>query len=279
MLFELLRISIALVGSLIAGIWDLKTTNIPDSVIVGMIVLALVINGMDSYMTNDVTPILASFVAGGIFFLFSILMYYTGQWGGGDGGLLTAIGFLLPISSSIKTFFPFSLSFFINMLFIGVVYSIVYAFIMAMNSKDMNKKLSFEFKKHKRYILISTIAVIALSVLSFSSIIFVFPFLVFLLAFVTSLLFKFLKVIESGFYREIPVSKLNVDDMIGEDIPKLMIYKNYLRGLTEDEVRKIKSIRKSVIIRTGISYGMVFPIALIFTLLLGDFFFVLNLFI
>lgn len=279
MLFETLRIVIALVGSLIAGIWDLKTTNIPDSVVVGMIVLAIFINGVNSYMTNDVTPIVASFFAGGIFFLFSIAMYYTGQWGGGDGGLLTAIGFLMPISSSFTTFFPFSLSFFINMLFIGVVYSVVYAFIVAGRNPETTKKLSIEFEKHKKYVIAASAAVVVLSVLSFSSPIFTFPFLIILLAFLTSLLFKFLKVVETGFYREIHVSKLNIDDMIGEDIPKLNIYKKQLRGLTKEEIKNIKAMKKYVVVRTGISYGMVFPIALIFTLLFGDFFLILNLFI
>jgi hypothetical protein len=70
----------------------------------------------------------------------------------------------------------------------------------------------------------------------------------------------------------IPTSKLKVDDMIGEDIPKLGIYKRFIRGLKKEEVKKIKRMKKYVTIREGIRYGMVFPITLILTLFFGDIF-------
>jgi hypothetical protein len=76
--------------------------------------------------------------------------------------------------------------------------------------------------------------------------------------------------IRKGFYKKIPVSKLKIDDMIGEDIPKLKIYKKFIRGLTKKEVQKIKKMKKYVIIREGIRFTPVFFISLIITLLFGD---------
>ena len=84
--------------------------------------------------------------------------------------------------------------------------------------------------------------------------------------------YKYSKIIEQGFYKKIPVKELRVDDMLGQNIPKLKLYKKYIKGLTKTQVRKIKKTRNYVIIREGIRYGMVFPLALLFTLLFGDFF-------
>ena len=83
---------------------------------------------------------------------------------------------------------------------------------------------------------------------------------------------RFSKTIEKSFYRKIPVSKLKVDDMLGEDIPKIRLYKRYIKGLTEKQIDKIRKVKRYVVVREGIRYGIVFPLSLVFTLLFGDFF-------
>ncbi len=42
--------------------------------------------------------------------------------------------------------------------------------------------------------------------------------------------------------------------MLGEDVPELKLYKKYIRGLTKEEVNKIKKIRKNVVIKEGVRY-------------------------
>jgi hypothetical protein len=84
--------------------------------------------------------------------------------------------------------------------------------------------------------------------------------------------YKFSKVVEQAFYKRIPVRNLKVDDMLGEDIPKLKLFKKHIKGLTKEQVKKIKKTKKYVVIREGIRYGIVFPLTLLFTLLLGDLF-------
>ncbi|MCD6476798.1 MAG: hypothetical protein J7K26_01360, partial [Candidatus Aenigmarchaeota archaeon] len=93
-----------------------------------------------------------------------------------------------------------------------------------------------------------------------------------------TLLFVFyiyVKIVEKSFYKRISVKKLKVDDMIGEDIPKINIYKQRIRGLTKDEIKRIKKYRKYVIVREGIRYSPVFAISLIITLIYGDILFTL----
>ena len=226
-MLELLLIAIALIGSFAAGLYDLKTTNIPDKVCILMIISGIALYSLNGFLTNDFTLLSNSLFFGGLFLVFGLLFYYAGWWGGGDGELLIAIGILLPNVSFVKTYFPFAISFFINSWFIGLIFSVIYAIVLAYKDPKINKNFFVRLK-----ILIT-----------------------------------------KGYYRKISVSKLKVDDMIGEDIPKLKIYKKFIRGLTKKEVRKIKKIRKYVIIKEGIRYGIVFPLTLLFTLLFGDFLF------
>ena len=58
--------------------------------------------------------------------------------------------------------------------------------------------------------------------------------------------------------------------MIGEDIEKLNIRKKIIRGLTKEEVRKIRKIKKTVWIREGVRFGPVFPISILVTLFIGN---------
>jgi Flp pilus assembly protein protease CpaA len=270
-MLELLLIAIALIGSFAAGFYDLKTSNVPDKVCISMIILGLVTHIISGIITKDFSAFLYSLLFGGVFLAFSLLMYYTGQWGGGDGELLIALGVLLPNLSLAKTYFPFALSFFINSFFIGAAYSIIYSLILSYKNHSISKNF---FKSIKQPLPLTILAILFLSsIISFFylKILSVILFLLFVLV----LFWKFAKSIEKGFYKRIPVSKLKIDDMLGEDIPRLKIYKKFIKGLTKEQIRRIKRIKKYVVIKEGIRYGLVFPLTLLFTLLFGDIFFLL----
>ena len=270
-MFELLLIAIALIGSLAAGLYDMRTSNIPDKLCILMIIAGLLIHSIYGFSTGDFSVLINSLIFGGLFLAFGLLMYFTGQWGGGDGELLIAIGILLPQVTIVKTVFPFAMSFFINSFFIGATYSIVYSLILSYKNPSISKSF---FKSVKQPLLLSALTVfLALSVVSFFYVKY-FSFIFFLM-FILILFWKFSRSIEQGFFKRIPVSKLMVDDMLGEDIPRLKIYKRYIKGLTKEQVNKIKKIKRYVIIREGIRYGLVFPLTLLFTLLFGDIFFLL----
>ena len=68
---------------------------------------------------------------------------------------------------------------------------------------------------------------------------------------------------------KISSKKLQEGDMIAQDIPKLKILKRQIRGLTKDEIKKIRRIKKYILIRDGIRYGPVFFLALLATILYG----------
>jgi prepilin signal peptidase PulO-like enzyme (type II secretory pathway) len=78
------------------------------------------------------------------------------------------------------------------------------------------------------------------------------------------LLWKFVKTVENvGFKRKIPMPQLKVGD-----VP--LDYKIW-EGITEKELKKIKgSGKKYVWIKEGVRFAPAFPLALIFTILVGD---------
>ena len=271
-MFELLLIVIALVGSFACGIYDLKTSNVPDSVCILMIASALMLYSISGFLTGDFTSLINSFIVGGLFLSFGLLMYFTGQWGGGDGELLVAMGFLLsglPLVKSIFPIFSLSLSFFVNSFFIGAIYSIAYSLVLVYRNPSISKDFVSNMRSSRMSLILLLVIAVSLLFLVISQ--FILSAISF---FIAVLIFfqRFSKTIEKSFYRKIPVSKLKVDDMLGEDIPKIRLYKRYIKGLTEKQIDKIRKVKRYVVVREGIRYGIVFPLSLVFTLLFGDFF-------
>ena len=270
-MLELLLIAMALAGSLAAGLYDLKTSNIPDSLCVGMIVAGLLIHSYVGIMTGNFSSLVNALMYGGVFLAFGLLMYFTGQWGGGDGELLVAIGVLLPNLTVVSTQFPFAISFFINSFFIGAAYSILYSMVLSYKSPMVSKKFLKSLRERNVVVLSATLLALSIASLFLMRI----ASTIFFLSFLMVIFWKFAKSIDNGFFTRIPTSKLRVDDMIGEDIPKLKIYKRLIKGLTKEQVLKIRKVKKYVLVKEGIRYGMVFPLTLIFTLLVGDIFLLL----
>ncbi|MEM5802128.1 MAG: prepilin peptidase, partial [Candidatus Aenigmatarchaeota archaeon] len=252
-----------------------------------MITIAIVYYLFLSISQNNFSYIMNSVIVGLIFLGFGFLMYYLGQWGGGDAKLLSAIGFLLPVKPefSVQTFLPFPLTFFINLFFVGAAYMLIYAFIYSIS----NQKIFFYFIKDIKAsgkFLSITLAFFLIFIIFFSSFNSIkmlgflsFSFvtqitLVFLLfSILLFLIWKFARTVEKhGFVKRIPISKLKVGDVLANS--------RYIEGITAEELKKIKkSGRKFVKIKEGVRFGLAFPLALLTTIYFGDILFLFRLFL
>lgn len=278
-MFELLSIAIAFVGSTVAGLWDLKTTEIPDQIPHFMIACGIVIAIVESYLASSYWPLLSSAIAGGSFLGLGFLMYFLGQWGGGDAKILSSIGFLLPTLPEkffVGSIFPFSISFLFNVFLVGAAYMLVYALVFAL----MNRQILFRFFKDikgNRKILSLGSIVLFLIFLSLNWFLFVYLINIYnlttiifnsILLLVASIslfiIFKFAKVVEDfGFKKKIPVSKLKVGDVLLDS--------KVFEGITEKDLKKIKkSGKRAVWVKEGVRFGLAFPLALLFTFFVGD---------
>lgn len=286
-MLEYIFVLTAFIGSSIAAFYDVKTTEIPDKIPLIMVVVAFSLRGLYSLVSGDIWFLLSGLMVGGLFFLFGFFMYFTGQWGGGDAKLLAAIGALLPsVPAGFSPYleFPFFLTFLINLFMVGSIFIIIYAFSYSFLDKNITKEFIKDMKGNKKesinFILVVFAILFGFFVLtSFHGWNIINPLLYFSIlpgAGGLFVLFKFLKVVENkGFKKRIRTKDLEEGDMIAEDIKKLNIKSKVIRGLTQEEVDKIRKIKKTVWIKEGVRFGPVFPITLFVTLFLGDFLFLL----
>ena len=278
MIYQTVALAASFIGSAIAGIWDLKTTEIPDQIPHIMIAIALITYGIQSYVESNYWIMLNSIIVGSSLFAFGFLMYYFGQWGGGDAKLLSAIGFLLPTAPDgfASSIFPFPLSFLFNLFLVGAVYMMVYALVIALSNRKIIDTFVSDVKSSTNVLLLGSITIFivflllnlfiaktfyisaGMDLLIIDSI---FPLAATIAIF---LIWKFAKAVEeTGFKRKIPITKLKIGDVPLES--KLW------EGITEKEFRKIKkSGKKSIWIKEGVRFAPSFILALIFTLLVGD---------
>ena len=265
----------ALVGTTVAAIWDLKTTEVPDQIPYAMIAIALLIFGYQSFIEWSYKPILNSFIVGLSFSAFGALMYYLGQWGGADSFLLAAVGFLLP-TANVQTIFSFPLTFLFNLFFIGAAYMMIYSIVFSF----LNKNIFFQFKRDlkasSKLILFGSIGLFILFFFAnyfvgkifvysaSSSFLIINSILPLILALGLFLIWKFARAVEEhGFKKRIPVSKLKVGDML--------LKEKKLIGITEQQLKKIKrSGVRYVSIKEGVRFAPAFVLALAFTLIFGD---------
>jgi prepilin signal peptidase PulO-like enzyme (type II secretory pathway) len=273
-MLEIFLFVVALIGSIIAGFCDLKTTEIPDEIPYIMMGVGIVGHLIKSYLVWSYWPILLSMIVGLGFLCFGFFMYYTGQWGGGDAKILSAIGFLVPVMPQefkISLMFPLPLSFFFNIFLVGAAYMIVYAIILSIINRKIWSAFFEDLKANSKMIFLMNILLITfLSVFGvtlakyYQADIMMFSVIIIAVSVGFFLLWKFVKTVENvGFKKKIPMSELRVGD-----VP--LDYKVW-EGITEKELKKIKNSGKKYIwIKEGVRFAPTFPLALIFTILVGD---------
>lgn len=275
-MFETISFLVALIGSSISSVYDLKTTEIPDIIPHSMMVIGITINLIQSIILWNYYPILASLIAGLGLLGFGFLMYFLGQWGGGDAKILAAMGFLLPTFKSVKLNLPFPLTYTLNVFVIGAAYMLLYAFLLSLKNKKIWREFFKDLKASSSVLLLAS-TTLFLSFLVLNSLILYYLNLTldFLFIFKNSLLPLFLTMIvfiiwkfgkaveETGMKKRIPISKLKVGDVLLES--------KIWEGITEKDLKKIKrSGKKWIWIKEGIRFAPSFPLALIFTYFYGN---------
>lgn len=277
----LIAVVAAFVGTTVAAAFDLKTTEIPDQIPYIMIAAGLIIAAANSYLQWNYWPLALSIIVGACLTGFGFLMYYFGQWGGGDVKILAAVGCLLPelpmgFAPQYWLGLPFPLSYLFNVFFIGTGYMLLYAVVVALR----NKKIIAEFfKQMKSSGKIMVIGVPALFVIFFAinsylanlfglrdslEIVLTNSLLPLAATMFLFVIWKFSKAVEDvGFKKKIPISKLRVGDILFES--------RELEGITTEQLKKIKkSGKKFVTIKEGVRFAPAFTLALLFTLYYGD---------
>ncbi len=278
-----IKYSLSFITLLIGSFTDLKTREVPDWVNYGFIISGVTLNLLFSAIYSDLHFIISSIVGLLIFFGIAYLMFYAGQWGGGDSKILMGLGAMIGVDFRFKTS-QFLFDFFINALFIGAIYGLLWSFFLVFKNK---KKFFKEFNKilmEKKIIKAKKIMLAAL-ILVFALLFFIkfsyFKILILSLAFLTLTTFYlwiFVKAIEkSAMYKLVEPPKLTEGDWIVKDV---FVGKQYIcgpkdLGIEKRQIRKLIELYKKgkvrkILIKEGVPFVPSFFIAFVVTFIFGN---------
>ena len=269
-----------------ASVSDLKKREVPNWVNYGLVVIGVSFGLLQSVIAAD-WHFLAFSIAG----LFSALalaalMFYTGQWGGGDSKLLIGLGAVLGLPFAAAS--PFAdigsplLSFLVNLVVVSLFYAIIWGAVLAFRSrKRFGIELNRQLKSYSlfRRLLLALSAVSLVMVLAINDIV----ARVGITSVLTTLFFGlYLSILakaveKSCMLKQLNPLKLTEGDWIAKDViisgkricgPKdLGIEKSQIRQLVS--LYRRKKVR-TVLIKDGIPFAPSFLLAYIVTIIFGN---------
>jgi len=271
----LILLAVGICGFGLAAYWDLKTTEFPDWLPYSIIILSLGIRAVFAFIYADAWILLSSLLIGSAFLGFGMLMYYARQWGDGDAWLIGALGFLFPDATgfAVNTFFPFPIAMLFNFFFVSFFYMVAYSVALGLMNRSVARKFFGSLRGNLKGMAMIIAVFTALCAGLVIALVSAFPMqpmmLVYMMLFpfvlAAILLFaRYGKFVENNlFRRQISAKKVRVGDVpVG----------NRWRGLTEQEVKKIKNKGGKIWIKEGVRFAPAFIITLLVTMLYGGIF-------
>lgn len=200
----------------------------------------------------------------GIFFIFGNLFYYARFFAGGDAKMFIAFGTIVPFSTEFIRNLNYSIVFLIIFLFVGAIYGLSCSIYLGFKNWSVCKKeFGKQFKKNKKMKLFSIL--IALGLLIFSLVNFVFIYLSLLFFLFPYLYFYAKSVDETCMVKDVDSKKIREGDWLYKDVKlKNKTIESKWDGLSKKEIQLIKKSKlKKIKIREGIAFIPVFLISLV----------------
>jgi len=287
MIIDIILLSIAFVALVIGTITDIKTREVPDWVNFSLIFAGLGLRLIYSAAMSDWRYLLHGIAGFGAFVALGYLMFYTGQWGGGDSKMMMGLGALMGLKFELNPV-PLLLVFLFNVLLVGAVYGIVYSLVLAAknwkkfvrNFKDtLGSRQMVRLRKMKFAILIVLAAIVILLLkkinIDFLSICVLAALAMF--AYLSIYLIIFIKAVENAaMFKLIPPEKLTEGDWIAKDVvvdgKKIVGPKDL--GIDREQIKQLIALKKKgkvkkVKVKYGIPFVPSFLAAFVLSLLFG----------
>ena len=272
-----------------AAVSDLKKREVPNWVNYGLVVVGIGLSLLQSIVFADWHFLAFSIVGAAAALALAALMFYTGQWGGGDSKLLIGMGAALGIPFATAAPFLGIGSQFVSFLFSLVATSLFYAIaigaFLALKSK---KRFAAELKKQLRSYAVLRKFLLVAAVIGLIAIAAVNDFLIrFSVVIILTALFSGLylsilaKAVEkSCMMKRVSPLRLTEGDWIAADVvvggrriagPKDL-------GIEQRQIRQLISLYKKkkiryVTVKEGIPFAPTFLIAYVVTIYFGNIFF------
>jgi len=286
-MIEALTKIIALLLLSIGSYTDIKTREVPDWLNFSLIGIGFGIAILGSLIFNTWNYIIYATAGFLLCLLISLLMFYTGQWGGGDSKMIMGIGALMGLNIFNINYTSFSLiSFLINILFVGAFYGLFWSVILSIKNRKkfakQAKKTILRSKIINYTLLIISIILISAVVLTKDFLLKTIPFLALMLI-LMYYLYHYIKIVEKVcMIKYVKPDQLTEGDWIAKDIKiknKVIASPKDL-GISLKQIKLLKKLEKQnkikkVLIKEGIPFVPSFLIAYITALIFGNLLFAL----
>ena len=271
-----------------AVISDVRKREVPNWVNYGLIITGLGLNLLHSAVTLNWTFLIFSILGAVAALALAAIMFYTGQWGGGDSKLLIGLGAAMGFSISTRQ--PFVslgdqlISFLFNLVFVSLFYAVVLGTILAFKNK---KKFGAAFRKqldssgNLRKVVFAACAAGLVLVIVSHDVVIKFSILGLVAALFSGLYLSIMaKSVERAcMLKSISPLKLTEGDWIAKDVvvggkricgPKDL-------GVDKSQIKQLIALYKkkkimSVQIKEGLPFAPSFMIAYVITIFLGNVF-------
>lgn len=274
--------SIILVALGIATYTDIRTREVPDLLNYSLIGLGILAGILTTVFTWTIWPLLWSITGLVAGYLVGALMFYTGQWGGGDAKMLMGIGALqgFSIIGIINGELPLFLSTIATIFVAGAVYGLLYILYLSIK-KWKPFKAAFIKKIHEpqflkiRKIVLGIVLVCIIAFIVFDDVVIkTMAGTLGLLIFFGQYGYIVSKVLEKiTMIKDVPLNKVTEGDWIAKDVvikgkricgPKDL-------GISNDQIEQLKKLKvKKITIKEGIPFIPGFLLGYILLIILGN---------
>jgi Flp pilus assembly protein protease CpaA len=279
---DLIVYGIAFIALLIGSYTDIKTREVPDWVNYGLIGTGLCLALLFSAVYWNIVFFINSVVGLIVFFIIAYIMFYSGQWGGGDSKILMGLGALIGLDLGLRNLFL--VYFFVNVLLVGAIYGILFSLFLAIKHR---KKFLKEYKKisknklitnSKKYLIVFLFVMIIVIFFIKEYLIKVFLASFLMIVVITFYLWIFIKAVEKAcMYKYVKPSQLTEGDWIAKDVK---VEGKYITGpkdlgIEKKKIKKLIRLYKErkinkILIKEGIPFVPSFLIAFILTVYFGN---------
>ncbi len=264
---------VGLIALIIGTLTDIDHREVPDWINYSLIAAGIILSILLSTARATIQPLIASILGLVVGYLIGALMYYTGQWGGGDAKMIMGLGALLGIPLSILDLtIPFFFYFIIASIFVGAAYGITWLIVLFIIHRKtywplIRSQLGARRTRTIRLTLGLLLLVYAGITLMYTNVWNIIVFIILFTVYLTVILSVIVRVIEQhAFLKKKEVHELVPGDWLAEDVSKgkkVLLNANNT-GISEEEIALLKKNNVStVLVKEGIPFVPSFLIAYI----------------
>lgn len=149
----LIQISVTLLFSTLAAIFDIKKNIIPNELNLFLLIFGIVSNLILSFLSDNVKYILGSIISMVVTYVVSYLLWKLNIWGGGDVKLFTSIATVIPFGININflsiypriSLYPFSFSVILNSILVSFPFLVIFISYLFIKNNVVDKHVDFLF--------------------------------------------------------------------------------------------------------------------------------------